>query len=135
VVTRQPGSVRQGLSYVGAAALADVLAAGYELVVFEFVFERRRHIERFLTSLRADVPVHLLTLWAPLEIVLARDAARAERERLGERVTACWTAMAANLSELSAVIDATASVEHVTAEARRTIAAGNGRLGGRSLAA
>ncbi len=56
VVTRGPDTVGQGLSYLGAAALTDVfLEAGYDLVVFEFVFERRLHAERFLGALRSDV--------------------------------------------------------------------------------
>jgi hypothetical protein len=66
VVARDPDAVQTGLSYVGGAALADVfLGAGYDLVVSEFIFPRARHVERFLRSLRSEVPVHLLTLWAP----------------------------------------------------------------------
>jgi chloramphenicol 3-O-phosphotransferase len=95
VVSRDPDTVQSGLSYVGGAALADVfLDAGYELVVFEFIFTRHRHIKRFLDALRSDAPVHLLTLWAPLATVVAREAARADRERLGGHVTECWHELA-----------------------------------------
>ncbi len=91
VVSREPGSVDQGLGYVGGAALADVfLEAGYELVVFEFIFSQYQHVERFLHAMRSDVPVHLLTLWAPLAIVVEREMCRPQRERLGSRVTECW---------------------------------------------
>lgn len=53
VVTRdEPPTVALGLAYVGAAALADVyLAAGFERVVVDFVFEHPRHISRFTDAL------------------------------------------------------------------------------------
>lgn len=120
VVAREPGSVQQGLGYVGGAALADVfLEAGYDLVVFEFVFERRLHVERFLGRLRSDVAVELLTLWAPLETVVARELGRPDRAPLGDRVAVCWNAMAAELPELGVVVDARGTVEEVVAEALR----------------
>ena len=73
VVAREPDTVALGLSYVGGAALADVfLDAGYDLVVFEFVFPRGVHVERFLRALRSGVPVHLVTLWAPLATIVER---------------------------------------------------------------
>lgn len=47
VVSRQDGTVASGLSYVGGAALAEVyLGAGFDLVVFEFVFEKPEHVTR-----------------------------------------------------------------------------------------
>src|SRR4051794_2115743 len=57
VVRRDLDTVEGGLSYVRGAALADVfLDAGYELVVVEFIFPRRRHIERFTCALKSVVP-------------------------------------------------------------------------------
>jgi chloramphenicol 3-O-phosphotransferase len=129
VVAREPGAVAQGLSYAGGAALADVyLDAGYELVVFEYVFERRAHVERFLGGLRAEVAVHLLTLWAPLELVAAREAARNGREPLGGRLTACWEAIAAELPRLGEIVDASGPAEAVLAEVRRRVASGSARI-------
>ena len=125
VVAREPGSVEQGLSYVGGAALADVFVdAGYELVVFEFVFERRLHVERFLRRLRSDVAVVLVTLWAPLETVVARERGRPGRAPLGDRVAACWNTMAANLPELGTPVDARGPVEEVLGEVRRQMERG-----------
>src|SRR3954470_7500572 len=80
----EPGTVAQGLSYRGGAALAGVfLDAGYDMVVFEFVFGRRLNVGRFVRALRSHAAVHLLTLWAPLETVAGRDAARPAGERMG----------------------------------------------------
>src|SRR4051794_9471356 len=80
IVVRDPRAVGRGLSYAGGAALADVfLDAGYELVVFDFVFPSGRQVARFHEALRTPAPVHLLTLWAPLTTVTAREAARPRR--------------------------------------------------------
>jgi ABC-type cobalamin/Fe3+-siderophores transport system ATPase subunit len=136
VVAREPGTVEQGLSYVAGAAVTDVfLAAGYDLVVFDFVFERRSDVDRYLGRLRSDAAVHLLMLWAPLETVATRERGRLNRTRLGERVAACWYAMALNLPELGAVVDARGAVDDVVAGARRQIAAATARVGRASLGA
>jgi chloramphenicol 3-O-phosphotransferase len=130
VVARELGTVEQGLGYVGGAAVADVfLAAGYDLVVFEFVFPRGRHVERFRRALRSDVPVHLLTLWAPLATVAERASARARRDPRGGRVAECWNELAAGLGELGAAIDARGPVDEVVAAVTRRIEDGTARLG------
>src|SRR4051795_2631574 len=100
VVARDPRTVATGLSYAGGAALADVyLQAGYELVVFEFVFPSGRHVARFRDALRTPAPVHLLTLWAPLTTVTAREPPRPHREPLGSLVTQSWRELFANLAD------------------------------------
>jgi chloramphenicol 3-O-phosphotransferase len=136
VVAREPGTVEQGLSYVAGAAVTDVfLAAGYDLVVFDFVFERRADVERYLMRLRSEAAVHLFTLWAPLETVAMRERARPDRAGLGARAVHCWHAMAPSLTELGAVVDARGAVDEVVAAARRQIAAGTARVGRASLGA
>src|SRR3954470_17884293 len=122
VVATEPGTVAQGLSYRGGAALADVfLDAGYDMVVFEFVFGRRLNVGRFVRALRSHASVHLLTLWAPLATVAARDAARPAGERMGARVAESWHELAAHLDDQGAVIDASGPVDAVVTEARRRI--------------
>jgi thymidylate kinase len=136
VAAREPGTVRQGLSYVGGAALADVfLDAGYDLVVFDFIFTRRRHVERFLRALRSDVSAYLFTLWAPLATVAAREAARPSRERLGDRVAECWRELSANLAELGVVVDASGTLDEVVASVRRLLEHGAPVVTGDALAA
>jgi len=106
VVSRSEGAVTGGLGYInGATVSANFIAAGYDLVVFEFVFERLSHVERFLSAFHAPVPVHLFTLWAPLETVLAREQGRPNRAPLGDRVAACYETMARNLDALGARIE------------------------------
>jgi chloramphenicol 3-O-phosphotransferase len=125
VVAREAGTVQQGLSYVGGATLVDVfLDAGYDLVVFEFIFARAGHVARFLRTLRSNVPVHLITLWAPLATISRREALRPDRERLGSRVAECWHELAANLGELGVVVDASVSVDDVVGDVRRRVEGG-----------
>jgi thymidylate kinase len=136
IVSRDPDAVEGGLSHVGRAAMADVfLDAGYDLVVFEFIFTRRRHVERFLRALRSDVPVHLLTLWASLATVAAREAVRPNRERLAARVAECWQEVAAHLDELGVVIDALQPVDAVVQTARQAVLDGGALLAEERLAA
>jgi chloramphenicol 3-O-phosphotransferase len=114
IVARDLDAVETGLTYVGSAALSDVfLNAGYELVVVDFIFVARVNIERFLHALTSDVRVLLLTLWAPLETVVAREAVRKGRERLESRVSDCWYELAARRAELGVIIDATPEPDQV----------------------
>lgn len=106
VVSRSDGAVTGGLGYInGATVAANFIEAGYDLVVFEFVFEQVSHVDRFLSAFRASVPVHLFTLWAPRETVLARERGRPNREPLGDRVAACYETMARNLDTLGTRIE------------------------------
>ncbi len=117
VVTKQDGTVGTGLSYVGGAALAEMyLQAGYDLVVFEFVFEAPGHVARFREAFTHPARLELVTLWAPLSTVSEREAGRIDRERLGERVRTCWQTMSDNLDRLGPIVDATAPPETVLAD-------------------
>lgn len=114
VVRRESGAVPNGMTYAAGAVLADLyLTAGYDLVVFEFVFSNGGNVARFREALTTDVPVRLLTLWAPLDIVQARESARSDRERLGERVTECWRELHSNLEQLGTLVDAERPLDDV----------------------
>jgi chloramphenicol 3-O-phosphotransferase len=106
IVSRQAGAVSTGLAYVnGASIAANFVEAGYELVVFDFVFERGEYVDRFLRTFSLAVPVHLFTLWAPLETVAARERLRSDRDRLGDRVVACYETITRNRDALGIFID------------------------------
>jgi len=113
VVSRaEPPTVHLGLAYVGAAALTDVfLAAGYDLVVVDFIFERPRHIQRYAESLRAPVQILSLTLWAPLDVVRRRHEQRAGAGREHDGADRSWHAIAEHLDDLGTVIDARGTIE------------------------
>lgn len=117
VVTREIDSVATGLCYVGAAALAEAfIAGGYDLIVFEFVFPTAAQVSRFTSQLRCGSPVHLITLWAPLDTVTIRETERLGREPLGDQVSACWHELEANLPDLGTIVDATRPVERIVSD-------------------
>ena len=119
VVSRVDGAVRGGLSYVNGATVAgNFIHAGYDLVVFEFIFEQPSHVDSFVSAFRAPTPVHLFTLWAPLETVLARERSRSNREPLKDRVIACHETMTQNLAMLGVRIE---TAEREPAMIARTI--------------
>ena len=124
VVTRGPDRPA-GLTYLAAAALTEVhLAAGFGRVVVDYIFEQSEHVDRLCDALTPGTPRPLLiTLWAPLAVVRAREAARPGRDRLGARVDACWSALHANLDHLGTVIDATRPVDRVLADIEHALAA------------
>ena len=106
IVSRTDGAVRGGLGYInGASVAANCVDAGYDLGVFEYVFERPSHVDRFRASFHAPAPVHLFTLWAPLSIVVERERGRPDRERLGDRVVACYRAIEGRLDQLGHRVD------------------------------
>jgi len=105
IVTRDLTQVAGGLAYKNAASLAcNFIDGGYDLVVVDFVFEQPHHVQRFCREISATIAIHLVTLWAPLPTVLARERARPHRERLGERVIVCYRTLEANLSALGHVV-------------------------------
>ncbi len=135
-VTRQESTVRGGLAYInGAAVAANFLDAGYTRVVFEFVFETPTAVRHFLDAFTPAVPVHLFTLWAPLEITIAREASRLYRDRvggrLGDRVAECHRAMAAHLNQLGEIVENVGgSADETATYIHRRCESGNGLLAG-----
>ena len=101
IVSRVEGKVEGGLGYKNGAAVAtNFIAAGYELVVFEYVFEKPTHVARFLEFFRPKVPVHLFTLWAPLKVITEREQARQNRTKRSQRVVECYQTISRNLDQL-----------------------------------
>lgn len=129
VIRRQGGPVRRGLTYAAGGLLSELyLSGGYDRVVFEFVLERPGDLHRVLEHVRTPADVHLLTLWAPLDVVTGREAARRGRERLGEQVTGSWQAIRALLDGPGHVVDADQDARQVLAAAEQAIAAGAGQV-------
>lgn len=99
-----------GSTYRAAAALAGAyVAMGAPRVVFDYVFLNRRHVAYFTGSLREGLHPQIFTLWAPLDVVAARESVRPNRARLGGAVSECHAEIAANLGDLGHVVDAQGS--------------------------
>jgi hypothetical protein len=136
VVARKAGTVQQGLGYRnGATVAANFIAGGYELVVFEYVFEKPGAIDHFTSAYCSQAPVFFFTLWASLTAVCDREHGRPGRDPLGQRVMACWREIDRHLDRLGHVIDTEGrSVEEVVAEIARCCRDGRGMLIGDMLA-
>jgi chloramphenicol 3-O-phosphotransferase len=106
IVSRQDGTVRQGLGFLnGASIVTNFVEAGYDLVVFDYVFEKSHGLDVFRSGYHGAAPVHLFTLWADLDRVIDRERSRPGRGRLGQRVTDCYRTMEQHLGSLGCVID------------------------------
>lgn len=104
-VVRRTGSVKGRLGYRnGATLIRNFIEAGYELVVFEYVFPGKEQINYFYQELEVDVPLFFCTLWASLATVRERESGREERVSIGEQVTRCYEQLASNIDELGPVI-------------------------------
>ena len=119
IVTKEESTVEGRLGYKnGVSLIQNFLDAGYQLIVFEYVFPSKDQIDYFLSLLQKDaaVHIHIVTLWAPLEIIVAREADRPNRERLGERVVQCYEELRTNLDSLGEVISTEEKTPEIVAD-------------------
>lgn len=99
-------SVKGRLGYKNGAALIDNFAeAGYELIIFEYVFPSQEHIDYLKSQLKTKITPNCFTLWASLEVIVQREANRKNRERLGDLVKECYSELKMSLVEFENVIE------------------------------
>lgn len=95
-----------GSTYRAAAALTNFyLQDGATTVIFDYVFESPIQVAHFNAALNPTIPCQMVTLWAPLPMLQARDATRSEAAQQGERVSQSLAAMQPHLAGLGWVID------------------------------
>ena len=96
-----------GLTFrLGGVLCREMLALGYEYVLFDFIFSRREHVDRFREALGPEVDEpHLVTLWASPEVLGRRRAGRREDPALRTLMDHSAERMRAHLHELGHVID------------------------------
>jgi hypothetical protein len=130
IVSRQDGTVRQGLGFLnGASIVTNFVQGGYDLVVFDYVFEKPHGLDVFRSGYYGTAPVHLFTLWADLDRVMYRERTRPDREPLGQRVADCYRTMEQHLGSLGCVVDTSeTSARHIADEILARCAAGDGLL-------
>jgi predicted kinase len=131
-----PGNARDflggGSTYRAAAALTNAyLGMAAPRIVFDYVFSHPAHLDYYCKALgRTDVHLYLFTLWAPLEVVVARELARPGRRRLGSAVVhECHAEIAENLKQLGHVIEnVDRDARDVACTIHDLVMAGTGRL-------
>jgi hypothetical protein len=106
IVNRDLKKVATGLGYKnGATVTSNFIDGGYDLVVYDYIFEDQTHIPKFVMNLTVDCDVHFFTLWATKEIIVDREAKRLGRYPLGDRVSECYNTMEKSLNNLGFVVD------------------------------
>jgi len=95
-----------GSTYRAAGELTRFyLKAGASTVVFEYVFENPTQIAYFKSALNLTIRCEVITLWASLETLEARDARRDRSARQGVRVAQGYLTMRPHLPSLGRTID------------------------------
>ncbi|WP_280421226.1 AAA family ATPase [Nocardia carnea] len=104
-----------GLAFRAAAALIEVYAdAGFERIVFDYVFEGPEHLQPLRAALSPALQFTLVTLWAGPDVLRARKTARGRgdahtTDQVGHRLDRMRT----NLADLGTLVPAEAGVDDI----------------------
>jgi len=105
-----------GATYRAAGTLARAYGEmGAERVVFDFVFLRASHFQRFGEALPAGTHVQVFTLWAPLESVVERNEARQGAKPSAWAVRDGYREMQQNIALMGEIVDNAGSEPAMTA--------------------
>lgn len=108
IVNRNSEDLTKGLTYInGGACCGNYLKAGYELIVFEYVFTKKVDVERFIENCGIEESCFLFTLIARLSIIKQREFSRLHQNRkpLGKAVDIAFDEIIKNKTELGTFID------------------------------
>lgn len=106
IVNRNSEELTKGLTYInGGACCRNYAQAGYELIIFEYVFTKKIHVERFIENCGMKESCFLFTLIASLETIKQREILRKNREPLGEAVDVAYNEIIKNKADLGTFID------------------------------
>ena len=107
-MNRNSEDLTKGLTYInGGACCRNYLKAGYELVVFEYVFTKKVDVERFIENCGIEESCFLFTLIAPLSIIKQREFSRLHQNRkpLGKAVDIAFDEIIKNKADIGTYID------------------------------
>lgn len=105
-VNRDSEHLARGLTYVnGGSCCQNYAKAGYEFIVFDYVFTKKSDVERFIENCGMSDSCFLFTLFAPLQIIKQREALRPNREPLGEAVDIAYNEIIKNKTDLGTFIN------------------------------
>ena len=108
IVNRNSEELTKGLTYInGGACCRNYLKAGYELVVFEYVFTKKADVDRFIENCGIKESCLLFTLIAPLSVIKQREILRLSQNRksLGEAVDIAFDEIIKNKIDLGTFIN------------------------------
>ncbi|MBV6624433.1 MAG: AAA family ATPase [Rivularia sp. (in: Bacteria)] len=106
IVNRNSENLTKGLTYInGGACCRNYLKAGYELIIFDYVFTKKIHVERFIENCEMRESYFLFTLIAPLSIIKQREQLRLNRKPLGKAVDIAYAEIIKNKTDLGTFIN------------------------------
>ena len=106
IVNRNSEELTKGLTYInGGACCQNYAKAGYEFIVFDYVFTKKIHVERFIENCGIKESCFLFTLIAPLSTIKQREQLRQNRERLGKAVDIAYNQIIKNKADLGTFIN------------------------------
>jgi len=106
IVNRNSEELTKGLTYInGGTCCKNYFKAGYELIVFEYVFTKKVDVERFIENCGTRESCFLFTLIAPLSIIKQREKSRLNREGLGKAVDIAYDEIIKNKADLGTFIN------------------------------
>lgn len=124
IVNRDSEDLARGLTYInGGACCQNYAKAGYQFIVFDYVFTKKNHVEQFIENSGMRDCCFLFTLIAPLQIIKqregfpqeffsskkilvgAREALRSNRQPLGKAVDIAYNEIINNKADLGTFID------------------------------
>ena len=105
-MSRNSEELTKGLTYInGGACCRNYLKAGYELVVFEYVFTKKADVDRFIENCGIKESCLLFTLIAPLSVIKQREFLRENRKPLGKAVDIAYNQIIINKPDLGTFIN------------------------------
>lgn len=106
IVNRDSEDLARGLTYInGGVCCQNYAKAGYEFIVFDYVFTKKIHVEQFMENSGMREYCFLFTLISPLQIIKQREALRSNRQPLGEAVDIAYNEIIKNKADLGSFID------------------------------
>lgn len=100
----------------GASLTSAYIEMRAPRIIFDFVFDAADKVSKFCQGLPTDTPIHLFTVWAPIEMVIEREATRDGRDPLGELTIETYRAIENNLKSLGRTVLNTTTPEAAACE-------------------
>lgn len=106
IINKNSSTLARGLTYInGATCCHNYVQAGYEFIIFDYVFTKKIHVERFTENSRIKHCCFLFTLIAPLSIIKQREQLRQNRKPLGEAIDIAYNEITQNKADLGIFIN------------------------------
>ncbi len=99
-IVNRSGAEKGRLGYKnGAALIENFIQAGYEMVIFEYVFPSEIQLNYLRNEIKVKVPATSFTLWAKLNVLQNRAKKRHLRVIPESEITSCYEELKQGLDQ------------------------------------